>query len=103
MYYSFALPGGGMYYSPMAQPKTPPISIRPSAALLAEVDAWARARGLKRHAALLALIDFGLGTPARPAQRREAPKVEAAVKSVAVSVPLAGTFERKPYQKRQKP
>lgn len=51
----------------MAQPKTPPVSIRPSAALLAEVDEWAKARGLKRHAALLALIDFGLGSASKPA------------------------------------
>ncbi|MGA0604880.1 hypothetical protein ACO2Q0_02680 [Phenylobacterium sp. VNQ135] len=80
----------------MAQPKTPPISIRPSAALLAEVDEWAKARGLKRHAALLALIDFGLGVaskPSPPAAKPEAKRKAATPKPEPFKTRLKGEWK----------
>lgn len=88
----------------MVQPKTPPLSIRPGEARLACIDDFAAKRKLNRHAAVLALIDDGLRAngPSLPP-----PEVQAAIKSEAVrrqglNVPLAGTFERKPYQKGKK-
>lgn len=47
----------------MVQPKAPPISFRPPADLLAEVEAWGAARGLTRHAAFLELMRRGLDAP----------------------------------------
>lgn len=44
----------------MVQPKSPPISFRPSAELLAEIDAIAERRKLKRHATILRLLAEGI-------------------------------------------
>lgn len=54
-----------MYYIPMAQPKTPPLSFRPPADVLEAVDLWAGKRGLARNAALIALLRLGLDAPER--------------------------------------
>lgn len=69
----------------MSQPKEPPVSIRPGATRLAEVDAFAADHGLNRHAALMALIDLGLGKgapvaapPPKPPATTPAPKVRKA-------------------------
>jgi len=102
----------------MVQPKKPPLSIRLGDVRLAKVDAYALKHGLKRHAAVLELLDVALDGPFRVATQRPTPKPvpgsDAAVRKAAqaaerpessaprVTVPLAGTFERKPYQKRKK-
>lgn len=52
-----------MYYIPMTQPKTSPISFRPPADLLEAVEAWGSSRGLARNAALIALLRRGLDAP----------------------------------------
>lgn len=54
-----------MYYIPMAQPKSPPLSFRPPADLLEAVEAWGSKRGLTRNAALIALLRLGLDAPER--------------------------------------
>jgi hypothetical protein len=66
----------------MVQPKSPPISIRPSEALLAEIDALAERRGMKRHAAILHLLGLGLQWAAP-----EAPKVKALAEPVTSHPP----------------
>lgn len=79
-----------MYYILMAQPKKPPISIRLPDPLLAEVDEWAKARGLKRHAAILALIDFGLATPAKADPVKAKPPIKpkpGAARKLSLSLP----------------
>lgn len=63
MYYIFGFRAGGCITACMVQPKTPPISIRPSAALLAEIKAWATDHGLNQHAAILALLALGVRGP----------------------------------------
>ena len=58
----------------MVQPKSPPTSFRPGEERLAKIDAFAAARSLTRHAAILALIDAGLsggGSAAAPAPAPE--------------------------------
>lgn len=104
----------------MAQPKEPPISIRPGAERQARIEAWAKARGLKRHAAILELIDLGLewmaerGEPPPPPQRDEAmdrlsdemaadlARAEIADRKAGASVPFAGDIERRATPKGQK-
>lgn len=49
----------------MVQPKTPPLSVRLGDARLAAVDAYAAKHGLKRHAALLDLVDHALAVGGR--------------------------------------
>lgn len=49
-----------MYYICMVQPKSPPLSIRLPAQVLAAVDRVAAASGLKRHAVIVALISEGV-------------------------------------------
>ena len=44
----------------MAQPKDAPYSVRLGPERTAEISAYAKDHGLKQHAAVLALIDFGL-------------------------------------------
>jgi hypothetical protein len=91
----------------MVQPKTPPLSVRLGEVRTAQIDAYAVKYGLTRHAAVLELIDLGLHGPTWVASQRPTPKplpgsAAAAKKAVTATVPLAGTFERKPYQKGQK-
>jgi tRNA/tmRNA/rRNA uracil-C5-methylase (TrmA/RlmC/RlmD family) len=45
----------------MAQPTTPPLSLRVPPPLLSQIDAWAERKGCARHAAILLLIERGLG------------------------------------------
>lgn len=86
----------------MVQPKKPPVSIRLPDETRAAVEQYAMSRGIPRNAAYVELIQRGLkvatgaGSPvSKPPRAPVAPKV-------SVNVPLAGTFERKPYQKGQK-
>jgi hypothetical protein len=58
----------------MVQPKVPPLSIRPGEVRLAKIDAYALKHGLKRHAAVLELIDVGLDGLMRVAVQRPTPK-----------------------------
>lgn len=51
----------------MAQPKEPPLSIRPPPAMLKRVEAFAAEREVTRHLALIMLIERGLNAP-EPAQ-----------------------------------
>jgi hypothetical protein len=44
----------------MVQPKTPPISIRLSPTMLAEVDAYAERSKITRHAAINSLLALGI-------------------------------------------
>ncbi len=67
-------PPARMYYISMAQPKIPPLSIRPGDARLVLSEAFAAAHELSRYAAMLELIDRGLAAgiktaPAAPAKR----------------------------------
>lgn len=95
----------------MVQPKKPPISIRLPDAIVAEVDAWAADHGMVRNAAIKALLELGLRRPvaaskpparAVAAANREIKKALATPPKISVSVPLAGTFERKAKPKGQK-
>lgn len=70
-----------MYYSGMAQPKEPPLSIRLGEARRERIETWAKARNLSRHLAILTLLDAGyraLG-PSLPT-----PEVQAAIKAEAI-------------------
>lgn len=85
----------------MVQPKKPPLSLRPGEDRLARVLAWATDHGLSQHAAILALIDLGLGAPPKPQDRPTIiSKAQKPRSPIRVTLPLAGTFERKPYQKK---
>lgn len=74
MYYSLGFRPGEMYYTWMVQPKTPPLSIRPGDVRLAKIDAYAVKHGLKRHAAVLELVDVGLDGIIAVATQRPTPK-----------------------------
>lgn len=50
-----------MYYFLMVQPKTPPKSFRPGDERWGKIEAHAAKAGITPHAAILALIDKGLG------------------------------------------
>lgn len=50
-----------------------PLSLRPGAARQEMIAAWAEEQGLSQHAALLALIDLGLGMEVAPVEKREVP------------------------------
>lgn len=47
------------YY--VAMERSPPLSVRLDPVRLGRIDAWARRFGVKRHAAILMLLDRGLG------------------------------------------
>lgn len=90
-----------MYYSGMSPPKKPPVSLRLSDELVAEVAAFAGKRKITRNAAYALLIRDGLrwNGPSLPsperqaeiradAQARQATAIERG-KPLTVSVPLA--------------
>lgn len=79
----------------MAQPKTPPLSIRPGADLLAKIDTYAEERGLSRHAAVLAMLEHASGEEAAiPADReaRVTPVVEIANRTRFTMDDVRGPF-----------
>ena len=78
----------------MTQPKLPPISLRLPPPIMQAVDAWATDHGLKRHAALVALVTLGLGAPV------QAQKAAPVAKTVAPKSPAA--FPRPAYGSRLK-
>ncbi len=99
----------------MVQPKTSPLSIRPSPALLALIEEYAQRLKLTRHAAVLSLIEEGLKHQPRTIVvgvtrdvAASAPVKALVARSVVnaepihVHAPQLGTFERKPYQKGKK-
>ncbi len=51
--------GGMVYYIPMVQPKTPPLSVRLGEERLARIDAYAKEHALSRHLAILLMLDEG--------------------------------------------
>lgn len=90
-----------MYYSGMSPPKKPPVSLRLSDELVAEVAAFAGKRKITRNAAYALLIRDGLRAngPSLPSPERQA-EIKACVqarqataiergKPLSVSVPLA--------------
>lgn len=58
----------------MGTPTAPPLSVRFGDVRLAEIDAYATKHGLKRHAAILELIDVGLKGLSWVACQRPTPK-----------------------------
>lgn len=76
-----------MYYIPMTQPSTPPISLRIPPFLLARLEAWAEEHKTTRNAAIIGAIEKLVAEPERvvpaeapkfkgkPAAPRAAPKL----------------------------
>lgn len=58
----------------MSQPKVPPLSVRLGEARLAKIDAYAVKHGLKRHGAVLELLDIALEGRISVAAQRPTPK-----------------------------
>lgn len=58
-----------MYYSRVSKAQHPPISIRPGAARVARIDAYATKHMLSRHLAVMVLLDAGLRVEDGPLQK----------------------------------
>lgn len=88
-----------VYYSRMAQPKEPPLSIRPGAQRLASIDAFAKANALSRHLAIMVLLDRALAMKggaadlaraSAPPKRLPAPAKAATAKRKPIGFTISG-------------